>query len=64
MLSFLGMLANLEVSANATGIERWMELLLALACGLVALWAMHRWLHIVMRLDQQPLESPSADEAD
>lgn len=51
LLSFIGMLASFEISANASDSQRWVDLLLALGCGVFALWSMHRYLHQAMRPD-------------
>ncbi|MEJ7931321.1 hypothetical protein WG922_15200 [Ramlibacter sp. AN1015] len=53
LLSFFAMLAGLEGFTDTTGAggERLVDLLLALACGAVALWAMRRYLYLLMRAE-------------
>lgn len=51
LLSFFAMLASLEAFTASRGSDRMLDTLMALACGLITLWAMRRYLYLLMRAE-------------
>ncbi|TFY98798.1 hypothetical protein [Ramlibacter rhizophilus] len=51
LLSFFAMLASVEAFAGGSGGERLLDALMGLACGAIALWALRRYLYLLMRAE-------------